>query len=316
MDQNIPLAIVLQTIGSFCFAMSAYLQHHAVGEETEGNRAKARIGLKQLWESIKNPKWILGAFMMGVSLLMQVLALRMAPVSVVQPVGLLAFPWSIMIQAYAAKRRPERKVLFAVGTTAGATLLLTIITAIWAAPPSPLDQNRVFVGALVIYLAAMGMGWLGSTGSPRWRSLFWASGGAFFYGLEAALVRALQEFAKHFENWFYIPSFWGMVVALVIGSVTAGWMVQQGYATGPAEVVVADMTITSPIVAVLFGIFVLDEGARLTTPVIIAMGVLGLIAIGGVIRLTTLHPSFDEPIPEASGVPGDGVARQTDPHMD
>lgn len=316
MTQNIPLAIVLQTIGSFCFALSAYLQHLAVGEQTDGNQSKARIGLDQLWRSAKNPKWLLGALLMGVSLVMQVTALDFAPVSVVQPVGLLAFPWSIVIQSWAAKRKPERPVIIATVTTAGATMLITIITALNASH-NALDQNRVFVGALVIYLLAMGLGWLGTNGPARWRSLFWATGGALFYGLEAALVGALQKFRHEYPDWMQSPAFWAILIALLLGSATAGWMVQQGYATGPAEIVVADMTITSPIVAVVFGFLVLGEGDRLTTLIVVALIVLALIAIGGVIWLTTMHPSFDDPIPESGDVADEAdAADHIDPHMD
>ena len=84
------------------------------------------------------------------------------------------------------------------------------------------------------------------------------------------------------------------LVALVLGSATAAWMVQQGYATGPAELVVASMTITSPVVAVLFGIAVLGEGAQLGPVTATSMILLGAVAIGGVIRLANLHPQFED----------------------
>lgn len=298
MPQIIPLAIALQVIGSFCFAISAYLQHHAVGQETAGNRASSGIGFGQLWESIKRPRWLLGLLAMGASLGLQVLALMFAPVSVVQPVGLLAFPWSIAIQAWAAKRKPRQQVIIATAITAGATFALTVITGVFAAPRADLDQTRVFLGALVIYLCAMGLGWLGSRGPRQFRSLFWASGGAFFYGLEAALAKSLIEFARDFPGWSSSASFWSILIALLIGSATAGWMVQQGYATGAAEVVVAAMTITSPFVAVLFGIAVLGEGARLTGAAAWFMVICGLVAVGGVIWLTKLQASVDHPAPD------------------
>nr|NLI51171.1 EamA/RhaT family transporter [Propionibacterium sp.] len=296
--QIIPLAIVLQAIGSFCFAMSAYLQHHAVGQETDGNATRKHLDFSTLYYTVKRPRWLLGLLLMGFSLALQVLALTMAPVSVVQPMGILAFPWSIMIAAWAHKKRPSNPILTAVGVTVGATVAFVVISSVFAAPESDLSQTRVFLGALVIYLCAIGLGLAGAKGPFRWRCLFWASGGAFFYGLEAALAKSLIEFARTHAGWASDPAFWSIMVALLLGSATAGWMVQQGYATGPAEIVVASMTITSPVVAFLFGIAVLGEGVNMNAVSGTMMFILGCVAVGGVIRLTQLHPSFEDEIPD------------------
>lgn len=300
-QQIIPLAVALQAVGSFCFAMSAYLQHHAVDAQTLGNASKARLGFSTLLDAFRRPRWLLGLLLMGISLGFQVTALYFAPVSVVQPMGILAFPYSILIAAYAAKRRPTNSVLTAVGATVGATFLFVVIAGVYAAPGSELNQIRVFFGAAVIYLVAIGLGMLGTKGPPRWRCLFWASGGAFFYGLEAALAKSLIEFAKTHSGWVSDAGFWAILIALLVGSATAGWMVQQGYATGPAEIVVASMTITSPVVAFLFGIAVLGEGAKMNNTSAVMLFVLGCVAIGGVIRLTQLHPSFDAEVPDEAG---------------
>lgn len=301
MQQIIPLAIVLQAIGSFCFALSAYLQHHAVGEETDGNATRKHLDFSTLLYTVQRPRWLLGLLLMGVSLALQVLALTMAPVSVVQPMGILAFPWSIMIAAWAHKKRPSNAVLTAVGVTVGATFGFVVISSVFAVAQSDLNQTRVFLGALVIYLCAIGLGLAGAKGPFRWRCLFWASGGAFFYGLEAALAKALIEFARQHEGWARDPAFWSILVALLLGSATAGWMVQQGYATGPAEIVVASMTITSPVVAFLFGIAVLGEGANMNTASAVLMLILGGVAVGGVIKLVQFHPSFEDEIPDEAG---------------
>ena len=65
---------------------------------------------------------------------------------------------------------------------------------------------------------AIGLGLLGAKGPFRWRCLFWASGGAFFYGLEAALAKSLIEFARTHEGWASDPAFWSILVALLLGS--------------------------------------------------------------------------------------------------
>ena len=288
MTQNIPLAIGLQFVGSFCFAYAAHLQDKAVVREVRSNAEKKRMSGRDLLASMKNPRWLAGLLFMGISLGCQITALIFAPVSVVQPVGLLAFPWSMVIQARSGRHRIPKRMLSAMAATVLATFAFTWLISANAAPDADLATWAVLIGAGVVYLAAGIMGRLGSHGPKRWRSLFWASGGAMFYGLEAALVRSLIQYANQ-HDWARDPLFWLIVVCLIVGSVTAGWMVQQGYATGAAELVVASMTITSPVVAVLFGILVLGEGSRHTSVVTALIMLLAGIAIAGVITLSWLH---------------------------
>lgn len=292
MTQNIPLAVILVTVGSFCFAMSAHLQHGAVDKRTDGNAEKERLSSHALWESIKSPRWLIGLMCMGISLLLQITALTMAPVSVVQPVGLLAFPWSIILQSVSKKQIVPPPIIGAVAMTVVATVSFTVITGLHASPASELTVSQVMIGAMVVYLLAIVMGYLGTQGPQQWRCLFWSSGGAFFYGLEAALAKSLIEFART-HDWAHDVGFWAIAVALVLGSASAGWMIQQGYATGAPELVVASMTITSPVIAVAFGIAVLGEGARLTPIAVLLMLACGLVAVGGVVLLSVLHQRME-----------------------
>lgn len=290
MSQNIPLAIALGIVGSFCFALSAKVQHRVVDTQQEGNLAKKRMGREAFLELLRHPTWWGGFILMGLSLVFQVLGLTMAPVSVVQPVGLLAFPWSVLL---AAKKRDARfpLILLAVGLTVTATLGFTWIAARNTSSSDELDLIPVAIAAGVVYAMAGVLALLGTRGPMPWRCLFWASGGALFYGLEAALVKSLIEYGKT-HAWWLDPLVYAIAIALVVGSILAGVLVQQGYATGPAEVVVGSMTVTSPVVAVLFGILVLGEGARLTPLVVLGMLLLGATAVMGVIALARFHPDY------------------------
>lgn len=291
MTQNIPLAITLVIIGSFCFALSAHFQHNAVDEHLSGNATKQRMRFAALLETIRQPRWMVGLLLLGVSFLLQCTALLLAPVSVVQPVGLLAFPWSILLTARATRSRIPKRIQGAVAVTVIATLAFTIITGINATDTSDLVLRRVIWGALVVYGIAIVFGLLGSRGPRGWRSLFWSSAGALFYGLEAALVKSLIEYVRS-HTWPYSPAIIGIIAALIVGAVTAGWMIQQGYATGPAEIVVGSMTVTSPVVAVAYGFLVLGEGARITVGPALLMVALGAAAIAGVVSLTRFHPTY------------------------
>lgn len=289
MTQNIPLGVLLVILGSFCFASSAHLQHHAVGDQLDGNVDKERMSLRSLLAAVRRPRWVLGLLLMGVSAALQITALTMAPVSVVQPVGLLAFPWSVLLAARATRTPVPASMQAAVAVTVVSTLAFSLVTGLSAAPDTTLELDRVVIGAVVVYACAVAFATLGGRGPQQWRCLFWSSGGALFYGLEAALVKSLLEFART-HDWIASVGFWGIGVALVVGAVTAGWLVQQGYATGPSEIVVGSMTVTSPVVAVAYGIAVLGEGTNTTPGAALLMGVLGALAVGGVVSLTRFHP--------------------------
>ncbi|WP_311497791.1 DMT family transporter [uncultured Mobiluncus sp.] len=312
MEHNLPLAIALQVIGSFCFALAARYQNSAIRHEVKHNQSRRRLKSDQLMASLKNRRWWHGLLLMGVSLGCQITALFFAPVTVVQPVGLLAFPWSMILQARVAHQRIRKREGALVAMTVLATGVFTFLVSYYSAPDQPLTTIKVFIGAITIYILAGSFGMLGAKGPRVWRSFFWGSGGAMFYGLEASLVRTLIIFVRN-HNWVDNPMFWIVLVVLVIGSMTAGWMVQQGYATGQAELVVASMTITSPIIAVCFGIAVLGEGKNFTWGVALGIIACGLVAIAGIVGLTHLKAHQPIVLEHTAGIPINSESNQYQP---
>lgn len=296
MDQNIPLAIALVVIGSFCYALSSSFQHRAVRRQVRRNLENQPVGFRALWDAVRSKRWLAGMALLGTSAVLQVVALTLAPVTVVQPVGLLAFPWSILIQARLHRQRIRPRVGLAVALTVASTAAFTTVSALHAVPESVLRGRAVVAGALVVYLLALVFGLLGARGPQRWRCLLWSSGGAMLYGLEAALVKSVIAFIRA-ADWRHSPLMWVILLALVIGSAAAGWMIQQGLATGPSEVVVGSTTITSPVIAVAYGIAVLGEGRLMTAGIGLLMALFAALAITGVVVLTRLDRSWhDRPV--------------------
>ena len=73
--QNIPLAVGLVLISSFCFALSAHLQHHAVDTQLSGNAQKQQMSFRTFLTAVRKPRWLLGLVLLGVSAVLQVTAL-------------------------------------------------------------------------------------------------------------------------------------------------------------------------------------------------------------------------------------------------
>ncbi|NTW28081.1 MAG: EamA/RhaT family transporter [Coriobacteriia bacterium] len=288
MNQNIPLAIVITVIASLFFALGSTVQKNAVGRQIGENRLKLHMGISDLWALVRAPRWLAGLALAGVGSVLNIVGLVLAPVTVVQPIGILAVPWSVILSAKIHRHTIPRMKWLAVAEALVGTLSFTILAATHATTQTVLDPWRIPIACAVVYAAAEGLVRLGARGREKWRCFFWASGGAFFYGLESALVRTLTEFIRR-TDWLHSPLFWVIAAALVAGSVRGAWMLQQGYATGPAEVVVGALTVTNPVVAVLFGIVVLGEGANITAWVGFWMTVSAAVAIFGVFSLSHSH---------------------------
>jgi len=86
--------------------------------------------------------------------------------------------------------------------------------------------------------------------------------------------------------------------------------VQTAYGSGPPDLVIAGLTVVDPMVAVLIGLLVLEEGAAAPTWVFVAFGVSGLIAGWGVVTLARFHPqvvSESQELPITRGSSGDAA---------
>ncbi len=72
--------------------------------------------------------------------------------------------------------------------------------------------------------------------------------------------------------------------------VLAGIWIQQGYASGAAEIVVGTLNAAGPVAGVAYGIAVLGEGMNLTWPAALLMLLFAAVAISGVVLLSRIHP--------------------------
>ena len=97
MDQNIPLAVLLTLVTTVIFAAAAVIQHQAVGKQSIDDAANATMSGGQLLALIRSPRWWLGMGLIGAGAAITVVALMMAPLTVVQSLAVLAMPWTVLL---------------------------------------------------------------------------------------------------------------------------------------------------------------------------------------------------------------------------
>ncbi len=300
-EQNIPLAILIVVLASFLFAGGATIQHLAVGHTVDAEAENRSMDLKQVWSLLTNRRWLLGLTLVGIGATAHIVGLMMAPVTVVQPVGILAVPWSVLLAARIHGFAPTRQIWGAVAMTVVGIVGFTLISASTAAHQTELPATAIIIACVVVYAMGGLLGFLGMHGSASRRCIMWASGGSFFYGLSSALIKTITELVRE-GGFLQRPLFWVALAFLVGCYLLGGWMVQQGYANGPAEIVVGSMTTTDPIVAVTFGMAVLGEGVRVGLGDAVGMLLSGGVAVAGVVVLSRFHPeSLTDPKPAEIG---------------
>lgn len=296
------LGILLAASASLAFASGATAQHRGV-DRVVGPGGDRDMGFRRLLQLARTPVWLLGMLLVLGGAVLHLIALKLAPLTVIQPLGIMAVPWAVLLAAKLKKQRPGTMIWVSVVVTVLGVVGFTLFSTTHAtAAPDITRQGHLwwFVGVTWVLAVLFGIG--GKIG-PSWlRCLSWAWGGAVLYGLGSGFIKTLIEIVSGPVVVSH-PMFWISVVGLASAYAVGGWMIQQGYASGPAEIVVGSMTTVDPLTSVLFGLVVLGEGAAITMPAALGMVVTGAVACAGVVLLSKHHPDAHrtyETAPEAA----------------
>jgi drug/metabolite transporter (DMT)-like permease len=286
------LAIVLALLGAVCFAGAAVLQHGAVSagsRRDENDRPGRVLSLRGLREITRRPGWLAGLALAGGGSTLHATALVLAPLSVVQPLGVLAVPIAVLITAMRTDRRPAPGVVVGVLLSI-AGVAVFVGAAAGTAVSSPPPDQATLIASLVVAGVVLALAGLGFARSGWIRCVACAMAGAAAFGLVSALVRAVsQSVVAGDVGPFELPvlaAVAGIAAAVLVG----GWLVQQAFASGPPEVVIACLTVVDPIVAVLLGAVLLGEGAATPADTWLLLAGAAVTATAGVIALARHHP--------------------------
>lgn len=291
---NIPLALLLGILASGCFASGATMQHLGIERNfrKEPEAADRAMTAKRMLKLLATPLWLLGTLVIGAGAAMHVVALGFGPLTVIQPVGILAVPFSIILASRIYHTKTTRNTWVAVVLTVVGIVTFTTLSSITAIKHTGLPTLHTIIAFCVVAIIGSVVCVIGAWKGPRWMAnLAWAWAGAILYGLGSGFIKLLTiAFAhQHFGHLFWI-SLIGLALVYGVGA----WMIQQAYASGPAEVVVGVMTTVDPVIAVVFGLVVLAEGRLITWPYALGMVVAALVSAYGVFMLSKHHPDVQQ----------------------
>ncbi|MEW2503835.1 glycosyltransferase [Amycolatopsis sp. NPDC047767] len=260
------LAVGFALLGACFFAGSVALQHKAVQTRSS---VTGRVELTRL---ARSRTWRAGVLLGVTGTALHLTALSLAPLAVVQPLGVLSLVLTVLAGRGAVTARRIR-VAAAVVCVAVAGFVLTSASA-------PVPHADITTSAVVLaVLAGPAVAVAGLACRGRARCLGRAAAAAVLFGLGAAVLRAAALSLPH------LPAAAGFALAggaLIAGG---GWLLQQAHAAGPTAVVVAATTVLDPLTAVVADQLLYGEAPHLVPALAAARLVLALVAVLGVLVL-------------------------------
>lgn len=278
----IALAITFAVLGALCSAVGAQLQHQGVRIESQDTR----FGLRSIGRLVHNRRWLLGVAVLTACAVLQILALALAPVTIVAPIVVLALPAVAVLNARTSGERLDTPATFAViASTLGVVVFVSLASG--HANPVVFPSDAVLLACEIVGAAVLLFGVTGALREGIVRSVMLATGAGAAYGLVSILVRDVTYTFQHDGLTRVSPlSATALVAAFAVGS----WFIQLAYASGPPDIVVGCQTVLSPLTATAIAIGLLDETANAGGVIGLGLVAGALVAIFGVVLLARHHP--------------------------
>jgi len=282
------LAIVLSLLAALGLAFGAQFQNQASDKKSTNQPTDTRLGLKAILRLVSRPRWLLGMTCLVVGGLCQISALVLAPLIVVQPLGAAALVITSLLNARSTKTKINRATWWAISLcTFGIAAFVAASASV--AKESHLDDGNLAQILLVLIVLCVLFAIAFFTFAKRARATTYIVGAAILYGFVASLIKAVVQ--RIAQGDFSLLT---LVCLLVSGLVMlmGGWFVQNAYASGPPELVIAGLTVMDPMVAVSIGVIILGEAKQASALTLVVFVVSALVAITGVWLLSRFHPEM------------------------
>lgn len=285
------IAILLAVFAAIALAFGAQFQNQAVSTGREKHpKRKGPLSIRELGRLLLRPRWISGLGLMGIGMVLQLAALTLAPLIVVQPVGAIALVVTSLLNARYTKTPLNRGTVFAIALSTFGVGGFVITASQVAAQVELTDSNLLkVVGLLLLILIAFGV--LFFALGKKVQALTYILGAGVLYGFVATLAKVvIQRLYQMDYDLLTALALLCMIGAVFLG----GWFVQNAYASGPPDLVIAGLTVIDPLVAIAIAIGVLGEAQRASTASAAIFLISGAVAVSGVFLLSRVHPELTD----------------------
>jgi drug/metabolite transporter (DMT)-like permease len=235
---------------------------------------------------LRRPSWVVGTTLLGLAIVFQISALSLAPLIVVQPLGVVAMVVTAILNSRMTGVRLPKRALVSLCMCVGGIVTFVVVAAFTAADRPVTDQKLItilIIFACVLIAALVAFLFL----RHHSIALFYIVGAGVLYGFVATFAKTvIGRLQQNDFDWLT----WVCVLALIVGGVIGMVLVQNAYSSGPPDLVIAGLTVIDPLIAILIGIIVLHEAANAPLWAVICFIITGIIALIGVFGLAKFHP--------------------------
>src|SRR6476661_2998487 len=242
------LGISLAAASAVLFAVGAVAQQEVTADTSAGGK----LNLRRL---LTRPAWLAGQVATVVAVLLQVLALGLAPVSAVQPLLAGGLVVALGIRSVRDRRLPSATDLLGATLAAGGLAVFLV-----AAQPADVSKDRIPGTAAILVVAVLALALIAGT--------IWLKQGALVAGLAAGIAMgvaavlisaALNTLGRNgLVAAVRSPALW---TALVV-AIAAEYGCQLAYSKGALAWSLPALTVADPLAAVPVALILLGE--RLT----------------------------------------------------
>ena len=289
-------AIIAAIAASVGYAVAAALEQH----QAEADPGRRVTDPRLLLDLARRPRWLLGFAVGAGGAALHMTALALAPLTLVQPIGVGTVIFAVPLGAALRHRRPHRRevlasLVLAAGLATGMSLIHSQRT-----PVHPSSSAIVMVTAAAVGLAALAAA-TAKFARPAVAAPVLAAAAAILLGGGSALAGTLMH-ADGITGAATDPQ--ALVVA---AAVATGAVLEQGaYKTGRLAPVVAIMTVLDPLACIGLGWFALHQPATVQAPALAGGAAVVIVAATAVLS-RGLHPTGSsrarQPQPRRSPMP-------------
>lgn len=294
------IAIGLALISAVALAIGAQMQNDAVGKKAALS-GRSHVSFRQLLDLLKHPRWVTGLTISAFALILQFTALLLAPLILVQPIGAIALVITSVLNSRITKTKLNSASIFAIALCTAGLGAFVLMAHQVAVEPEIDDGNLMLILAMAIFLIAI-FSYIFFSGASRFKPLTFIIGAGVLYGFVATLTKVVVKrlFNQDGFNRIVSGAFeWETdsltlfaLLSMLAAAFLGGWFVQNAYASGPPDLVVAGLTVIDPLIAVSIGVVVLNEAMNAPMPIMMGFLGSGAMSVMGVYLLSKVHPQI------------------------